>query len=111
MLLCNETVTLVQYDERSETYRCIPLVGVSWYAKIGIVQTANGLSTANVLKSRIPAEIVPEGVAPRQGNYLVRGVLASMARQAELKGREHFKITAVSDNRRGRWQHWAVSGA
>ena len=47
----------------------------------------------------------------QKGDYLVRGMIASVSNLDDLKGREYMKAMTVSDNRRGRLQHWAVTGA
>lgn len=111
MLMCNETVTLVQYDEITDAYRCTVLEGVSWHAKTAIVNTAQGVTTANVLKSRIPADRLPEGVTLCKESFLVRGIVAEVKTLDELTGREMFCVTAIGDNRRGHNPHWVVSGA
>lgn len=113
MLMCNETVTLVRHiaDRDSDHYECIAIVGASWYGKVQRTVDARGASPQNVYKCRIPAEQMPTGIEPRKGDWLVRGVIASATKApADFKDREHFQITAVGDNRRGRFPHWAVSG-
>lgn len=110
MLMCNDTVTLVQLDDNDE-YQCIVIEGVSWYAKTAITNTAQGLTTANVLKSRIPADRLPAGITLHKGDFIVRGEIARVDTLNEIKGREHFAITAIGDNRRGCNPHWTVSGA
>ena len=111
MLMCNETVTLVQLDETVDAYRCTVLEGVSWHAKMAIANTANGLTTANVLRARIPVDRLPENVTLRKDDYLVRGIVTGIKTLDDLIEREMFCITAIGDNRRGRNPHWAVSGA
>lgn len=117
MLLCNETVTLVRHDRTrtGDSFACTAIVGVSWYAKATVKPPsqmgANGVELANTFKVRIPEANLPEGAALRTGDYLVRGVVGSVERLADLKDREYFKIMTVGDNRRGRLRHWAVSGA
>ena len=91
------------------------IVGVSWFAKFTIVPSVrmgdNGLTAENVVKVRIPAENMPPDALPQNGDYLVRGVLASVASSDDLKPYEHFKVMTVGDNRRGNLKHWAVRGA
>lgn len=114
MLLCSETVTLVQAvrGDNGETYACTPVAGASWYGKAVTVPSADGARVQNTYKVRIPADSMPPGVTPRTGDYLVRGAVTQVTRApADFAAREYFLISAVGDNRRGRLQHWAVSGA
>ena len=113
MLMCNETVTLVRHiaDKDSDHYECIAIVGASWYGKVQMVVNTQGAAPQNTFKSRSPEELMPTGIEPRKGDWLVRGVIASvMKAPADFKDLEYFQITAVGDNRRGRHRHWAVSG-
>ena len=109
MFCCNEVVTLVQMH--GDLYECTCIVGASWYGRAAVTPLESGTKPTNTYKSRIPAKLLPESVTPREGDYLVRGVLAAMERAADLRGREYMTVTAVGDNRRGRFPHWAVSGA
>ena len=114
MLMCNETVTLVQAvrGDNGETYTCTPLNDASWYGKAVTIPTADGARIQNTYKVRLPAGTMPEGMKPCAGDYLVRGVVVVVTRApADFADREYFLISAVGDNRRGRLQHWAVSGA
>ncbi len=117
MLMCNETVTLVRHikTKTSDAFTCIAIVGASWYGKTVIQAPAqmgvNGVQPANVIKVRIPEENMPEGLMIQKGDYLVRGMIAGVSNLDDLKGREYMKAMTVSDNRRGRMQHWAVTGA
>lgn len=109
MRLCHETVTLVQAD--GEEYRCTALCGASFFAKTAIAPTPDGLKPMNTYKARIPDGVLPADIAPRVGDYLVRGVLGVCTRPADLQGYDYFHVTAVSDNRRGLHRHWGVDGA
>ena len=114
MLMCTETVTLIHavHGKNGETYTCTPLTGASWYGKAVTVPSADGARIQNTYKARIPAGNMPDGVTPCTGDYLVRGTVAQVTRApADFEDREYFLISAVGDNRRGRLQHWAVSGA
>lgn len=114
MLMCNETVTLVHLvrGDDGETYICTQVTGASWHGKAVTVPSTDGARIQNTYKVRIPAENMPSGVTPCTGDYLVRGSV-SQVRQTptDFSDRECFLISAVGDNRRGRLQHWAVSGA
>ena len=113
MLMCNETVTLVRHIELTDAdqYECVVVSGASWYAKTAISTASQRLTTANVLKCRIPSGNLPGDKPPRKGDYLVRGVVESVSSPADLKDTVYFAITAVGDNRRGRNPHWLVSGS
>lgn len=114
MLMCTENVTLVHLvsGDDGETYTCTQVLGASWYGKAMATPTAEGARIQNTYQARIPAGHMPEGVTPCKGDYLVRGSLDTVTRApADFAGREYMRISAVSDNRRGRLQHWAVSGA
>ena len=113
MLMCNETVTLVHHarGQDEDTYTCTAIVGASWYAKTAIVSAGNGANAANVLVCRIPAALLGEDNTPCNGDYIVRGIVAAVDTIKGLDGRNYFRITAVSDNRRGRFPHWKVSGS
>lgn len=113
MLMCNETVTLVRHiaEKDGDRYECISIVGASWHGKVQMIVSAQGAAPQNTFKSRIPDERMPTGVTPHKGDWLARGVIASVDRApAAFANREYFQITAVGDNRRGRFPHWVVSG-
>lgn len=114
MLMCIECVTLVHAvrGKDGESYTCTPIAGVSWYGKAVTVPSTDGARIQNTYKARIPAGNIPDGVTPCTGDYLVRGTVAQVTRApTDFADREYFLISAVGDNRRGRLQHWAVSGA
>lgn len=114
MLACTETVTLVHpiREDDGDTYVCIVIRGASWYRKSVIALDGDGAKPVPVCKVRIPAENMPEGVIPEEGDYLVRGVLESVQRApADFAEREYLLATVVGDNRRGRLQHWFLSGS
>lgn len=114
MLMCNEQVTLVQcmHCADDDQYINIAINGASWFAKSVIDNQEKGLRTANILQCRIPASALPDGVKPCAGDYLVRGVLGQVIHAPQdFAQMEYFKITAVGDNRRGKLQHWRVTGA
>ena len=113
MLMCNETVTLVRHiaERDGDRYECIAIVGASWYGKAQMVVSVQGAAPQNTYKGRIPEALMPTGITPCKGDWLVRGVIASVDRAPDaFANREHFRITAVGDNRRGRFSHWVVSG-
>lgn len=113
MLACRETVTLVHpvRGEDSDAYLCTVIRGASWYRKAVISLDGDGAKPVPVCRARIPEENMPRGVRPEEGDWLVRGALAAISRApADLAGREYTLVTAVGDNRRGRFPHWLLSG-
>lgn len=113
MLACTETVTLVHpvREDDGDAYLCTVIHGASWYRKAAISTSVDGAKPVPVCKVRIPAENMPEGISPEEGDYLVRGEAAEVkCAPADLEGREYTLLTTVGDNRRGRFPHWALSG-
>lgn len=113
MLLCNETVTLIQHDKQpcGDVFSCTKIAGASWFAKTAVALEDGGVKAANVVKVRIPEKNLPEGAKLQSGCYLVRGEVKQISGISDLKGREYIKIMTVGDNRRGRLRHWSVTGA
>lgn len=111
MLYCKETATLVRHiaDKREDRYECVAMVGVSWFCKRASAPTAgDGNAPRDEYTVRIPESIVPDPI-PKAGDYLVRGILAEYTGRKCLEGREAFCISAVGDNRRGRFlRHMVV---
>lgn len=113
MLACTETVTLVHpvRGDDGDAYRCTVICGASWCRKAVITLSGDGARPVPVCRVRIPAENMPEGVSPAEGDYLVRGELEEVRRApADFSGREYVLLTVVGDNRRGRLPHWSLSG-
>lgn len=113
VLACTETVTLVHLlrGDDGDTYLCTVIHGASWYRKAVTAIDGDGARPVPVCKVRVPAENMPEGVTPAEGDYLVRGVLEEVRRApADFSGREYVLLTVAGDNRRGRLPHWFLSG-
>lgn len=113
MLACTETVTLVHpiREDDGDTYFCTVIHGASWYRKAAIIADGDGAKPAPVCKVRIPAENMPRGITPEEGDYVVRGELEGVQRApADFSEREYMLATVVGDNRRGALQHWSLSG-
>lgn len=117
MLLCNETVTLIRHiaEKQGDSFTCTAICGVSWHGRTVIKPPSqmgnNGVELENVIRVRIPEAHMPDGLRIQTGDYLVRGVLESVNSLRDLQKYEFMKALAVTDNRRGRLRHWAVSGA
>lgn len=113
MLACTETVTLVHpvRGDDGDTYACTTIHGASWYQKAVVALDGDGAKPVPVCKVRVPAENMPDGISPEEGDYLVRGALDTVNRApADLADREYALITTVGDNRRGRFPHWFLQG-
>lgn len=113
MLACTETVTLVHpvREDDGDAYTCIAIHGASWHRKAVVALDGDGAKPVPVCKVRVPAENMPEGAVPEEGDYLVRGTLETVERApADFADREYVLLTTVGDNRRGRFPHWFLSG-
>jgi hypothetical protein len=107
---CNETITLVHHvkGDDDDIYECHTTGKASWFSKNTITTAADGAKPVNTYEVRVFGELF--GVIPAVGDYVVKGVIDSLATPSELKNTEHFRITAISDNRRGNLAHWRFSG-
>ena len=113
MLMCNENLTLVRHirEDDGDRYECVPVSGGSWYRKKIIAIGTDGARPVNTCQCRIPDGVLPDGVSPRVGDYMVRGTVGAVSRgAADFGSLDYMLISSVGDNRRGRFQHWAVSG-
>lgn len=112
MMLCTETITLVRLVKglKDDTYVCRVISGASWYAKAVVQLESKGLTAANSVKIRIPANLLPD-MTPKTGDYAVRGAVTDITSLKDLNGMEFVKLLTVGDNRRGQFPHWVVSGA
>ena len=117
MLACTETITHIglRYDSKTDTeeYVCTAIHGVSWFGKLIATPENKGLTGATKVTVRIPEAAMPD-ISIRNGDFIVRGAVDAIEKQADLKGLEYFTVLSVGDNRRSRrkdLRHWAVSGA
>ncbi len=110
MLACDQTITLVQHiaEENGDVYKCVTVDGASWFSKTVITTSGDGAKPANTYEVRV---LTGADLAPSPGDYVVRGVVKSITKPADLKGAEYFRITSVGDNRRGSLPHWRLSGS
>jgi hypothetical protein len=113
VLACDQIITLVKHtaEKDGDAYTCFAIPNASWFSSVSISTSGDGAKPGNSYTVRIPAGNVPTGIAPAPGDYVVRGVLTSVSRPADMAGVEHFRATAVGDNRRGGLPHWKVSGS
>lgn len=109
MLGCTETITLVHHVKNDDdTYTCHTVENASWFAKTTISTSADGAKPVNTFEVRLFGEI--SDVEPSLGDYVVKGIIDSVETPSDLKNKVYFRITAISDNRRGGLSHWRVSG-
>ena len=109
MLACDRTVTIIHHNKNidSDTYNCTVFNNASWFSKTTISTSAEGAKPANSFECRIMG--VDDSPASL-GDYIALGEVESINKPSELKGLEHFRITAIGDNRRGKLPHWRYSG-
>lgn len=109
MLGCNETITLIHHiKDDDDTYTCHTAEHASWFSKITISTSGDGAKPVNSYDVRIFGEF--SGVEPSLGDYVVKGIVESFEKLTDLKNMVYFRITAISDNRRGGLAHWRLSG-
>lgn len=106
---CTETITLVRHIKDDEdTYTCHTVNNASWFSKVTISTSADGAKPVNTFEVRVFDEF--SGVVPALGDYVVKGIAEGIESPTDLKNMVYFRITAISDNRRGGLPHWRVSG-
>lgn len=106
---CTETITLVHHiKDDDDTYTCHTVNKASWYQKTTITTSADGVKPVNTFDVRVFADF--SGVVPALGDYVVKGIVEGIEKPSDLKNVVYFRITAISDNRRGGLPHWRVSG-
>lgn len=109
MLGCTETITLVHHiKDDDDTYVCHTAKKASWFAKTTISTSADGAKPVNTFEVRIFDELT--SLTPALGDYVVKGKVKDIEAPQDLKDKVYFRITAISDNRRGGLPHWRVSG-
>jgi len=110
MLACNECVTLVKCN--GETYSTYVFDGVSWYDKTKVQLQDKGLVHANIVKIRIPADLLADGIpVPEAGDHVFLGRLADgevLEKPADLAQHHPRKVMSVSNNLRGGLPHIGV---
>lgn len=106
---CTETVTLVHHiKDDDDTYECHTVGKASWFQKNTITTSGDGAKPVNTFDVRIFGDFL--GVEPSLGDYVVKGIVEGIETPHDLKNKVYFRITAISDNRRGGLPHWRVSG-
>lgn len=109
MLGCTETITLVHHIKNDDdTYTCHTVNKASWFSKITISTSADGAKPVNTYEVRVFDDF--SGITPSLGDYVVKGIVEGIESPQDLKNEVYFRITAISDNRRGSLAHWRFSG-
>lgn len=109
MLMCNQTVTLVHHVKGvdNDTYICTPYGNASWFKKRAISTDGDGAKPSNTYEVRIMGDIeIPVAL----GDFVALGAVSEIEKPADLVNVDHFRITAIGDNRRGGLAHWRLSG-
>lgn len=109
MLGCTETITLVHHIKNDDdTYTCHTVNKASWFSKITISTSADGAKPVDTYEVRVFDEFL--GAVPSLGDYVVKGIVEGVESPTDIKNKVYFRITAISDNRRGGLAHWRLSG-
>lgn len=110
MLMCDQTVTLVHHvkGDDGDTYTCTTFDNASWFARNTITTSGDGAQPVNTYEVRI---MTKEDIAPDMGDYVVLGAVESVSKPSDLVSYDHFRVTAIGDNRRGWLAHWRLSGS
>lgn len=109
MLECNNIVTIVHHNKLidDDEYICTSYEKASWFKKNTITTSADGAKPVNSYDVRIMGNM---DINVSLGDYIVRGTISNVFSVSDLKNVEHFRITAIGDNRRGSLAHWRFSG-
>ena len=109
MLECNNVVTIIHHnkDVDGDSYTCTTMGNASWFKKTSIVTAADGARPSNTYDVRIMTD---EYVYISHGDYVALGIVLDIQKVSDLKNTDHFRITSIGDNRRGRLPHWRLSG-
>lgn len=112
MYCADEAITIVQFDRKTQQYRCTVIDGVSWHTVCKRYLQTTDAPEARVTTVRIPEDQMPDALTIEAGDIVCRGRVSNINRRADLEQHERFEVTEVRDNRRGlRLRHWAVIGA
>ena len=109
MLQCDKVVTVIHHNKETDTdtYTCTSYGGASWFKKTTIATDTQGAKPSNTYEVRI---MTSEAVTVSHGDYVALGIVLDIQKPADLKSVDHFRVTAVGDNRRGKLPHWRLSG-
>lgn len=108
MFPCYEVVTIIHHNKETDTdtYTCLTYENASWFKKTTISTSKEGAKPSNTYEVRI---MTKEEINVSLGDYVALGAV-EVQKPSDLKNVDHFRITALGDNRRGRLPHWRLSG-
>lgn len=99
------------------TYECRILTnqsnvknGAPTFASHVVLTPAEGQTNTYVITKGEGEEPVYLDITPAPGDFVALGVIDGIEKPSDLKGVEHFRVTSVGDNRRGKLSHWRLSG-
>ncbi|MBO7319038.1 MAG: hypothetical protein J6V06_03345 [Clostridia bacterium] len=109
MLQCDNVVTIIHHEKEpdGDTYTCTTKSDASWFKKTAITTAADGAKPSNIYEVRIMTD---DFIYISHGDYVALGIVLDIQKPADLKSVDHFRITAIADNRRGKLPHWRLSG-
>lgn len=108
MLGCDNIITLIHHNrDDDDTYICTVLKNASWFKKITIATTGEGAKPTNTYEARVMGDM-DINVSP--GDFVALGEVESVETRSDFEHLDHFRITAIGDNRRGGMPHWRFSG-
>lgn len=108
MLGCENTITIVHHvkEPKGDTYSCTTYEKASLY-KRNTITTSSGAKPSNTYEVRI---MTTDDITVTLGDHIVIGKISDVVKPSDLNGVDSFRITAISDNRRGNLAHWRFSG-
>ena len=108
MLGCTETVTIIHHNKTidGDEYICTPFNNASWFKKLTISTSGDGAKPSNSYDCRIMGTM---DITVSVGDYVAIGKVEGIKKPSDIKV-DHFRVTAIGDNRRSGLAHWRVSG-
>lgn len=109
MLMCNQTITIIHHVKGvdNDTYICTPHGEASWFKKRAITTDGDGAKPSNTYETRIMGS---DEISVALGDYVVLGIVSAVEKLSDINSLDHFRITAIGDNRRGGLPHWRLTG-
>lgn len=114
MLDCDQTVTLLHMDPKTQIFSRAVLRDVEWHSECRVTVGERGLLSGNLAEICIPAENLPDGIWPSTGDYFIWGEISGDTKIAGLSDINALSlpwatVIGVSDNRKGGLAHVAVT--
>lgn len=106
------TVTIYRkaWDSKKgiDVYLGTVITGVSFFAKIDTAVSTDGLTAANHAICRIPGNIYPKTVEPKNGDLICIGAQTEVPENVNEIPEPYFTIVGITDNRSGKCPHIKV---